>query len=124
MTPTDKKLQSFAEFAVKHPDMLLMCAIPETDQIFITYNGQHTHVVFPRTEKKSLDVVKNVLKYSKFDKNIDVFMAGFDKAMEVSPETDEAEGSVSEMYNVIGGSIQAIAKAEAVGRIKKVKSVK
>lgn len=100
MDPRWIKIQ---DFTAQNKDLLILVAMPETDEILVSYNLKNAFVKFPM-ERKHAGVVFNVLKKSNFDKAIDPFMNGVIKAVGL----DESDKDANQLYNVLGGSMKSI----------------
>lgn len=95
------KIQEYANSENKN--LFFLCADPHSDEIFISFNGNHSFVKFPSVEMDK-GVVFNALRKSKFEEAIGPFMTGIVEATGISPGNKEG----NEFLKVIGGAVKAL----------------
>lgn len=72
---TEKKyLTTIKEFGHANKNLLIIVCDPASDRIFVTYKDRFVNGKIKSVEGKSSKVVKNVLKYSRFNENIDGYL--------------------------------------------------
>ena len=74
---------TLSEFAHQNKDLLIIVADPKTDKIFVGYKDKHILSRINSPEGKKLRVVRNILKRSTFQSNIDFFQVALMEALQV-----------------------------------------
>lgn len=114
------------EFAHSNPELLIIVADPKTDRIFTTYKDKFVNGTIKQTDGKKSHIIREVLKLSRFNTNVDSFLVAVMETLNVplwKPGTSQffhfLDGAV---YN-IGRSLQkkkgpALSKPELAGAVK------
>ena len=101
-----RKTLNVQEFANKHRQFLVIVCDPRDDTMFMAYHGKQISVKIQSQDGKNHKVVKHVLKYSTFEREIDRFIGSVLDALK-SPMV----GISNTFYAFLDGGIGSIAKA-------------
>jgi len=74
---------TLSEFAHQNKDMLIIVADPKTDKLFVGYKDKHVLTKINSAEGRDLRVVRNVLKRSTFQSNIDYLQVALIEVLKV-----------------------------------------
>jgi hypothetical protein len=105
-----------ADFAHAHKDLLVIVAFPHDDQIFIGHNDKHVFGRIKTVEGSKAHIVRDLLRASTFDREIDRFVVALMEAMRVRRMT----AAVNNFLQFIDGALYNIARKHRQGRIRAV----
>lgn len=94
------------EFAQRHRNFLVIVCDPRDDTMFMSYRGKQISAKIKSQDGIDHKVLKNVLKYSTFEREIDRFLGGVLDALK-SPMV----GISNTFYAFLDGGVHAIALA-------------
>ena len=100
-----RNLYSIKNFGHANRDFLIIVCDPKTDRIFVSYRDRYVNGKIKSATGKKTHVVKGVIKYSRFNENIDSFIASIAETLNVSL----LKGN--QLYQILDGFLFNIAKS-------------
>lgn len=104
----DERLMfTLPEFTNANKDLLIIVCDPANDRMFISYKNRSVNSKIKSPTGKNLHVIKDVLKYSRFDKTVNQFLTAIMEALQLPTW----KGSVNHFYQFIDAAVFNIAKS-------------
>ncbi len=82
--PEARNLYTIKEFGHANKDFLIIVCDPQTDRIYVSYRDRFVNGKIKSVDGKKTHVVKNIIKYSRFNENIDDFIASIAETLNLS----------------------------------------
>jgi len=98
---------SVKEFVHANKNLLIIIADKKTDRIFVAYNDKIVNGTIKSLEGKNSHVVRDVLRFSRFNQNIGQFVAALVETLHI-PLTEK---NINEFFKFIDGALYNIARA-------------
>lgn len=98
-------LYSVKEFAHANKDLLIIVCDPKTDRIFATYKDKFVNGTIKSPLGKKSKVVKDVLKYSRFNENVDQYLTAIMETLHLPM------WKANHFFKFIDGALYNIAKS-------------
>lgn len=95
------------EFTRANKDLLIIVADPKNDRMFVSYKDKFVNAKIKSPTGKNTHVVRDVLKYSRFNESIDQYMTALVEALQLPIW----KGKSNQFYQFIDGAVYNIAKA-------------
>lgn len=105
------------EFVHANKNLLIIIADKKTDRIFVAYDDKIVNGVIKSVEGKNSHVVRDVLRFSRFNQNISQFITSIVETLHI-PLTEK---TVNHFFKFLDGALYNIAKATR--KINKVQHV-
>lgn len=103
----DERLMfTIPEFTRANRDLLIIVADPKSDRMFVSYKDHFVNAKIKSPLGKKTNVVKDVLKYSRFQNSIDQYITALMETLQLPIW----KGKANQFYQFIDGAVYAIAK--------------
>lgn len=99
-----RNLYTIREFGHINKDFLIIVCDPKTDRMYAMYRDRFVNGKIKAVSGKNPHIIKNVLKYSQFEKNIDGFLASIMETLQLPIM------KVNQFYQMLDGFVYNIAK--------------
>ncbi|OLS15999.1 MAG: hypothetical protein RBG13Loki_0377 [Promethearchaeota archaeon CR_4] len=103
----ERLMFTIKEFAHANKDLLIIVADPKSDRMFVTYKDKFVNGTIKSPLGKKSSVVKDVLKYSRFNESIDQFITSLVETLHLPTW----KGGANQFFQFIDGSMYNIAKS-------------
>lgn len=80
----ERNLYTVKEFGHANKDFLIIVCDPKTDRIFVSYRDRFVNGKIKSTDGHKAQVVKNIVKFSRFDTKIDDFLTSIAETLGLS----------------------------------------
>lgn len=100
-----RNLYVVPKFMNAHKDMLVIIADPKTDRIFVGHKGHFVNGRIKSLSGRKAHVVRDVLKYGRFDATIDQFIGSLAESLNIPLKAG------NQFYSFLDGALFNIAKA-------------
>lgn len=101
----NRHLYTLSEFGHTNPDLLIIVCDPATDRMYAMYKNRFVNTKIKSNTGKSTHVVRDVLRYSLFEKNVDSFLGTIVEFLHLPIMKG------NQFYKVIDGFLYNIAKS-------------
>lgn len=99
-------MNTIGPFVKKNRDVLVIMADPKTNVVTAFYKGKVVAAKIRQADGSRKSVVRNALKHSVFENNIDQFIMGIAEVLRM-----KLNGGASEFLRLIGGMTKAFGDA-------------
>lgn len=101
----NRNLYTIKEFGHINKDLLIIVCDPKTDRMYAMYKDRFVNAKIKTTSGKQSHVVREVLRHSQFEKNIDGFLGSLMETLQLPIM------KANQFYQTIDGFLFAIAKS-------------